>query len=169
MRVSPARRRRWNNIMILLVILFIGVLNLPTIIKSYLLPAPTQQESTTPQVFDPHNHVKTINFTGFSLQKKQGEWYSTAQLPMSAANLAERWLSLQGTLVDEKTFESLVSRLGNPSTVEVWYDNQAEPQRITYYRTAKFWLFQNWQHKWVAISVAKDYIMPAINQPTVEF
>lgn len=169
MRVSPARRRRWNNIMILLVILFIGVLNLPTIIKSYLIPEPSQQETTTPFVFNPQKTVKTINFTHFSLQHQQGQWHSTAELPMSAGNLARRWLALQGTVVDDNTFTSLSPHLGNPATIEVWYNDQVEPQRITFYRTAKFWLFQNWQNKWVAISVAKDYIMPAINQSTVEF
>ncbi len=38
MRVSPNRRRRWNNILMLSVIAFIAVINLLTVIKSYLLP-----------------------------------------------------------------------------------------------------------------------------------
>jgi hypothetical protein len=40
MRVAPSRRRRWNNILILAVVLFIGVLNLPAVIKTYFMEPP---------------------------------------------------------------------------------------------------------------------------------
>ncbi len=59
MRVSPARRRRWNNILILGVIAFLVILNAP-------------------------------------------------------------------------------------ETMEVWYQDLDEPQRVTFYRLDNFWLFKNW-------------------------
>ncbi|WPC74223.1 hypothetical protein [Vibrio porteresiae] len=161
MRVSPSRRRRWNNIMIVLVIVFIGVLNLPTFIKAYLLDPPKAEVSTYPYVLNHDKPLQQLNFAQFSLTKNsQGEWQASQTLSITPNELVAHWQELKGTIIDDKTMKSLETKLGNPATVEVWYQGQEEPQRVTYYQSDKFWLFNTWQGQWVAISVAKSYIIP---------
>jgi hypothetical protein len=77
---------------------------------------------------------------------------------ISAEDLASRWISLAGTEVDEDTFSQLKGSLSSPETIEVWYLDQEEPQRVTYYQTPKFWLLKNWQDKWIAVSVEDSYL-----------
>lgn len=161
MRVAPSKRRRWNNIMIVLVILFMGVLNLPTLIKSYLITPPEETAPAYPYVLNHHKELHQLNFAQFSLTKNaQGEWQASQSLPIAPLELVTHWQELSGTVIDENTMQSLEPKLGNPGTVEVWYQDQEEPQRVTYYQTDKFWLFHTWQGQWVAISVAKSYIIP---------
>ena len=62
--------------------------------------------------------------------------------------------------MDEATADSLEVNLGTPRSIEVWYKEQEEPQRVTYYQTTNFWLFKNWQQEWVAVSVDKSYLFP---------
>lgn len=164
MRVPPARRRRWNNILIILVIVFIGLLNLPTIIKTYLIEPQSHQQPQYPHVLNPAKSLKEMNFAHYTLVKKSQHWHSDKILPITADQLVEHWLELSGTVIDEKTFHSIEDTLGNPGTVEVWYDDQEEPQRITYYQGQKFWVFKTWQDRWVAISVDKNYIIPTLTK-----
>jgi len=157
MRVAPKRRRRWNNVLILAVVLFIGVLNLPTIIKTYLLEP---SEPVLPTLLNTKLHLQAIHFAELSLENNQGQWKSDPAGSVAPDVLAERWKDLVGTEIDDKTFRSIEAILHNPQTVEVWYTDQEEPQRITFYQTPKFWLFKNWQDKWIAISVEKGYLLP---------
>ncbi len=157
MRVSPSRRRRWNNILILAVILFIGVLNLPTVIKSYLMEPPVP---AYPTLLNSEWQLQAIHFSNLSLEKNQGRWRATPPSSVAPEVLVERWKTLVGTEVDDDTYQSFLPILRNPQTIEVWYVDQEEPQRITYYQTPRFWLFKNWQDKWIAISVEKGYLLP---------
>ncbi len=157
MRVSPSRRRRWNNLLILAVILFIGVLNLPSVIKSYLIESPT---STFPTLLNPQWELQALHFPELSLEKNQGRWRSTPPSSVAPEELVERWKALVGTEVDEETYQSFQPILRTPQTVEVWYADREEPQRVTFYQTPRFWLFKNWQEKWIAVSVEKDYLLP---------
>lgn len=158
MRVSPARRRRWNNIMILSVIGFIAVLNLPTLIKTYRLPAPARIE---PTLLNADARLQALNFSTFSLQKKGEQWQLTPALSVTGAELAQRWMSLTGTHIDEATYRSLQPNLPAAQTIEVWYTDREEPQRITFYQTPQFWLLKNWQDQWIAVSVEANYLFPA--------
>lgn len=157
MRVSPQRRRRWNNMLILAVILFIGIINLPSIIKSYLIEPPA---SPYPSLLNPQAQLEAIHFTRVSLQYRDGEWQARPPTEVEPQQLAERWQQLAGTPVDEQTYQSLQSKLGNPHTIEVWYRDQEEPQRITYYQAPQFWLFKNWQNEWIAVSAEAGYLFP---------
>ena len=157
MRVSPSRRRRWNNILILLVILFIGVLNLPTIIKSYLIEPAV---SPFPTLLNSEWELQALHFPELSLEKNQGRWRTTPPSSVAPEELVERWQQLVGTEVDDETYQSFLPILRTPQTIEVWYSNREEPQRITFYQTPRFWLFKNWQDKWIAISVEKGYLLP---------
>lgn len=158
MRVAPHRRRRWNNILILAVIVFIGVLNLPAFIKSYLMEP---EVSANPSLLNPHASLQAMHFTHVSLELNQGRWRATPPTSVAPEELVKRWQALVGTEVDEETYQSLQPNLRSPQTIEVWYRDQEEPQRITYYRTPQFWLFKNWQEKWIAISVDNAYLLPS--------
>ncbi len=158
MRVAPHRRRRWNNILILAVIVFIGVLNLPAFIKSYLIEP---EVSSYPTLLNPHAKLQAMHFARLSLELNQGRWRATPPTEVAPEELVKRWQELVGTEVDDETYLSLQPNLRSPQTIEVWYSDQEEPQRITYYRTPQFWLFKNWQDKWLAISVDNGYLLPS--------
>ncbi|ELV8726402.1 hypothetical protein QNE38_001404 [Vibrio fluvialis] len=158
MRVAPHRRRRWNNILILAVIVFIGVLNLPAFIKSYLIEP---EVSSYPTLLNPHAKLQAMHFARLSLELNQGRWRATPPTEVAPEELVKRWQELVGTEVDDETYQSLQPHLRSPQTIEVWYSDQEEPQRITYYRTPQFWLFKNWQDKWIAISVDNGYLLPS--------
>ncbi|MBY8176819.1 hypothetical protein KW520_15480 [Vibrio fluvialis] len=158
MRVAPHRRRRWNNILILAVIVFIGVLNLPAFIKSYLIEP---EVSSYPTLLNPHAKLQAMHFARLSLELNQGRWRATPPTGVAPEELVKRWQELVGTEVDDETYLSLQPNLRSPQTIEVWYSDQEEPQRITYYRTPQFWLFKNWQDKWIAISVDNGYLLPS--------
>ncbi len=159
MRVSVARRRRWNNILILGIIAFIAILNLPTVIKTYLIDPPVEQ-STVPLLFNPNAQVEAIHFSDWSLQKVDGQWQSTQAIEIPAQELVSRWSALVGTEVDQATFDGLKDKLNAPQTIEVWYTELEEPQRITYYQLPQFWLLKNWQEQWIAVSVEPNFLLP---------
>ncbi|ENM5827245.1 hypothetical protein JGK47_002574 [Vibrio metoecus] len=158
MRVSPPRRRRWNNILILAVIGFITVINLPTIIKTYLLP---DSSSQFPSLLRVDATLQALHFPEFSLEKSREEWLSTPELSVEGQELVQRWQSLTGTEVDDATYRSLQPTLPTAQTIEVWYADREEPQRITFYQTPQFWLLKNWQDRWIAVSVETSYLFPA--------
>ncbi|MGL4380726.1 MAG: hypothetical protein ACRCTB_06605 [Vibrio sp.] len=159
MRVSPHRRRRWNNILILSVIGFMAILNLPTVIKTYLVPQPT---SRFPTLLRPAATLQAMNFPQFSLEKSREEWFASPELSVSGKQLVQRWQALTGTEVDDATYRALQPTLPSAQTIEVWYADSEEPQRITFYQTPQFWLLKNWQDHWIAVSVEANYLFPAL-------
>ncbi|MBN3574701.1 hypothetical protein [Vibrio neptunius] len=162
MRVSTSRRRRWNNIMILGIIAFIAILNLPTIIKTYLIDdqSSVEVQSDYPYLLNPSAQLKALHFSDWSLEHLNGEWSMTKQSSLAPQELVERWTGLVGTEIDQQTFDGLKTQLASPQTIEVWYRDQEEPQRITFYQTPQFWLLKNWQDQWIAVSVASEYLIP---------
>ncbi|MDK2603601.1 hypothetical protein QO227_11520 [Vibrio vulnificus] len=164
MRVSPKRRRRWNNILIAGITFFIVIINAPTLIKAYLLDdqSSTQIESINgyPSLLNSNAQLLAIQLSDNSLEWQKGAWVSTRELSISPQEWAQRWQSLLGTQLDDATMQKLAPQLIEPETIEVWYQNQEEPQRITFYRLADFWVFKNWQDQWIAISVSTDYLFP---------
>ncbi|MFM2641194.1 hypothetical protein AAFX33_08265 [Vibrio chagasii] len=164
------RGRRWNNILMLSVIAFIGVLNLPTLIKAYLIePEPEQQVSSPyPYLLNPGAELQALYFAKWSLVLEDGQWGyqlkgSAPAQSISAQERAQRWQQLVGTEVDSQTYTDLASQLGTPHTVEVWYQDQEEPQRITYYQLPEFWLLKNWNDQWLAVSIEESYLFPSLS------
>ncbi len=157
-RHSSQKRRRWNNYMMLGVIAFMLLLNLPTIIKTYLLPEP---EPESVWLLNPQDAVTEINTQAWSLRYRDSHWSFMPKVDADGAELAERWQSLRGSVVSEAMLTQLKQNLPAPETVEIWYDDQEEPQRITLYRFAQFWLLNNYQQQWVAISLQADYLLPS--------
>ncbi|MBJ2145524.1 hypothetical protein JC606_03915 [Vibrio sp. IB15] len=164
------RGRRWNNILMLSVIAFIGVLNLPTLIKAYLIePEPEQQVSSPyPYLLNPGAELQALHFAKWSLVLEDGQWGyqlkgSAPAQSISAQERAQRWQQLVGTEVDSQTYTSLASQLNTPHTIEVWYQDQEEPQRITYYQLPEFWLLKNWNDQWLAVSIEESYLFPSLS------
>ncbi len=157
MRVSPARRRRWNNILILGIIAFIVILNAPMWIKTYLV---SEDDDLNPSLLRSDHAVSAIYYRNWELELHNGQWQSNIKANITAKELVARWQSLQGTELSEQQYNSLKPLLTTPETVEVWYQDLDEPQRVTFYRLSDFWLFKNWQDQWIAISVEGDYILP---------
>lgn len=165
------RGRRWNNILMLSVIAFIGVLNLPTLIKAYLIePEPEQQVSSPyPYLLNPRAKLQALYFAKWSLVLEDGQWGYQLKNPVPAQSIsaqerAQRWQQLVGTEVDSQTYTDLVSQLSTPHTIEVWYQDQEEPQRITYYQLPEFWLLKNWNDQWLAVSIEESYLFPSLSQ-----
>lgn len=158
MRASISRRRRWNNILIIGVVAFMLILNLPSIIKTYLItPA---QESQYPSLLQPGHDIKAIYFSKWSLDKNQGQWRLEPMMAVDADELVQRWQDLAGTEVGDESYQKLLPQLSSPQTIEIWYEDLEEPQRITFYQTPNFWLLKNWQDKWIAVSVEESYLFP---------
>ncbi|MFN1551745.1 hypothetical protein [Vibrio natriegens] len=157
MRISPARRRQWNNILILGVIAFIVILNAPMWIKTYLL---SEEVDPYPNLLRSGHQVSAIYYSGWELELKNGEWQANIKVSIPSEELVARWQSLEGTELTEQQYEALKHQLKAPESIEVWYQDLDEPQRITFYRLSDFWLFKNWQDKWIAISVDDGYLLP---------
>ena len=152
------------------VIAFIGVLNLPTLIKAYLIePEPDQQVSSPyPYLLNPRAELQALHFAKWSLVLEDGQWGyqlkgSAPAQSISAQERAQRWQQLVGTEVDSQTYTSLASQLNTPHTIEVWYQDQEEPQRITYYQLPEFWLLKNWNDQWLAVSIEESYLFPSLS------
>ena len=164
------RGRRWNNILMLSVIAFIGVLNLPTLIKTYLIePEPElQANSPYPYLLNPTAELQALHFTKWSVVQENGYWVyqmkeSVSEQSVSAQELSQRWQQLVGTEVDSQTYTDLTPQLNTPHTIEVWYQDQEEPQRITYYQLPEFWLLKNWNDQWLAVSIEESYLFPSLS------
>ena len=164
------RGRRWNNILMLSVIAFIGVLNLPTLIKTYLIePEPEselQVSSPYPYLLNPTAELQALHFADWSVVLEDSHWiyqFKDTTLPQttSAQELSQRWQELVGTEIDSQTYTDLSPQLNTPHTIEVWYQDQEEPQRITYYQLPEFWLLKNWNDQWLAVSIEESYLFPS--------
>lgn len=165
---STQRQRRWNNILILGIIAFMVLMNAPKLIQTYLIGEPEQTESAStdsasqlPRLLDPNHAVEALYFNGAELKWENGQWVSnlnTQDVPIP--ELITRWQSLEGTLLENDIFDAIRSNLGSPETIEIWYQGVEEPDRITFYRGDEFWVFQNWQQQWIAISFEVDYLIP---------
>jgi hypothetical protein len=155
--------QRWNNILILAVIVFILLLNLPTFIKTYLIaPSDSVQPVviTAPNLLNPNQTLTALNFADWSLAFGADHWRSSQPITITEDEAIERWKTLTGTAIDEETYQKLTATLPAPSSIEVWYQNLDQPQRITYYQTPKFWLFKNYHDVWIAVSVDQTYLFP---------
>ncbi|GAK85513.1 hypothetical protein JCM19238_3102 [Vibrio ponticus] len=155
---STARRRRWNNLLILGVVAFMVLLNLPTLIKNYLIEEPA--EPLHPYLLNPNQTLTAIYSSQWSLTYEGDDWILSVPSPVPAQQLVKRWQTLIGTEVPIEQYQTLQPNLGAPRSLEVWYHDQEEPQRITFYQLPQFWLLKNWQDKWIAVTLEEHYLFP---------
>ncbi|BCL71499.1 hypothetical protein TUMSATVNIG1_34650 [Vibrio nigripulchritudo] len=150
-------RRGWNNVLILAILAFIAIINAPSVLREHF---GLGQTSALPYVLDPNEKPVALHFAQWSVENTNNEWQSTRQLSVEPLQAALRWTELTGTSVDQATYNKLKDNLPPARTLEVWYSNVEEPARITFYQTPSFWLLQNWEKEWVAVSVDKQYLFP---------
>lgn len=145
-------RRKYNNILMISVVVFIGVLQAPPLIKTYLLePKPVVSEITSgvQPLFDSRDSIQTMHFSNFDLKAEESEQDN---------QYINNWSSVEGTVLDAESVKVLKTKLPAPSSVEVWFEKEEEPQRITVYQAPNFWMMQNWQGEWIAVSAEKSYL-----------
>ena len=142
------RGRRWNNILMFSVIAFIGVLNLPTLIKTYLIePEPEselQVSSPYPYLLNPTAELQALHFADWSVVLEDSHWiyqfkeHNTSSGKYQCTRVVTAMAGqLVGTEIDSTDLYRPDSpQLNTPHTIEVWYQDQEEPQRITYYQLA---------------------------------
>jgi len=143
--------------MIISILAFIALINAPSVLRGHFNLG-QEAEASVPYVLKDNWQPTALHFPKWSLEFVDSDWQSTRPLSISPEQAINRWQALQGTIVDSKTFEQLKPNLSAAHTIEVWYQEQEEPQRVTYYKTPQFWLFQNWNQEWIAVSVDEGYL-----------
>lgn len=87
------------------------------------------------------------------------QWQSHPRLAIDAETLIQRWQNLQGTPVPEKILATLKRQL--PPAQILWITLKQQPAfALTIYQFPDFWLMQNWQQQWLAVSVNSEYLFP---------
>ncbi|MFA0442388.1 hypothetical protein BCU70_16965 [Vibrio sp. 10N.286.49.C2] len=159
-------RRRWNSVLMAAIILFMGVMAAPTLIKQYLI---LPHDATPPgMILNPSYSVIEINAAGLQLYINDKssvlgdeQWRSIPErFDRQASQLVANWQAIHGTIVDESTLQQLKPALESPVTIEVWYQEVEEPQRITAYRFDQFWLMKTYNQEWVAVSFDEQELLP---------
>lgn len=158
-------RRTFNNIVIIGVLVFIALINLPVYLRSQLAendPTPLPNQNPTQKVialFPADVEVKSLQFSDVTLIKGT-PWQANAPLTVSATELANRWLNLSGTEVNAETFQKLAPSLPKQSTLVVEHMQNDSPLQIDYYQLPSFWLLRNGENRWIAVSVDSQYLFP---------
>lgn len=153
-------RKTWNNILIISIVCFVGIMFLPEYFRAKL--AESERQNAQPGVIEllPDTvDVKALNFSAFRLFL-DGNWHSDKPLSISADELAQRWLTLSGTEINQGMLEQMKPGLTKPQRLEVVIGAERQAYKLTYYRLDKFWLLQNWQNRWLAVSVDQHYLFP---------
>ncbi|CAH0524414.1 hypothetical protein [Vibrio hippocampi] len=144
-------RRRWNTILIVAITLFILVMASPQLIKQYLIaPSVVDPEAA---VLNPYQAPIELNYNGVQFYFDD-QWLAIpASLSEQAEQIVSTWGEMRGTLVDDSLLQKLRPSMESPVTVEIWYQDIEEPQRVTAYNMQTFWLIQNYNSQWLAISL----------------
>ncbi|WP_434357308.1 hypothetical protein NF212_15900 [Parasalinivibrio latis] len=153
-------RRTWNNILIIGITVFCMLILLPDLIKSRMAESePVAQQSELLRLFPLDSDIHQLNFPSFSLNNDAG-WKADKPLLTSGDELASRWLNLEGTEISGNNLSKLKPALRSPRSLEAWDRTREEPFRITYYQLPQFWVLQNGNSQWLAVSVDEGYLFP---------
>ncbi|MGF1874215.1 hypothetical protein L4D77_02645 [Photobacterium frigidiphilum] len=162
MRLS---RRGWNNVIIVAVVIFIAMIQLPDLIKARLA---SSDEASPAEVASPILHsllpakatISQLVLPHHQIMKKEGIWVSVPSINTEPQVWVDHWQSIAGTPVNDDMMVKLKSQLTSPRTVEIWLQAAEEPIRVTVYQQPQFWLLKSWQGSWIAISVEEAYLFP---------
>ena len=155
-------RRTFNNFLILGVLVFIALINLPAYLRSHLAELDAKKApigSDVISLFSKNTEIDRFIFDHFVL-KEGTPWQTNLPLSVSASELAARWVHLSGSKVDDALYEKLETHFPEASIVEVHFKDKKEELRLTYYQFPSFWLIQNQDEKWLAVSVEEEYLFP---------
>ncbi|GHA43826.1 hypothetical protein ACFFLZ_11765 [Photobacterium aphoticum] len=160
MRLS---RRGWNNVIIFAVIAFIAMIQLPEWVKSRAMStdtAPASASSTLTRLLPANVSVEQVVFPQTTLTHTELGWQATPLVTLPAHTLLSHWVKLEGTPVSEAIMAKLQPQLTSPRQVRFTLSEHADPVIVTVYQLPQFWLLQNDQGEWLAVSVAEAYLFP---------
>ncbi|OOF11721.1 hypothetical protein BZG82_03920 [Salinivibrio sp. PR5] len=152
------KRKTWNNILIFSVVIFFGLMLLPDYLR-HQRHARDMPDGVIALVTS-RSEVLALRFSHLTLTRTLDGWQTDKPLLISPTELAQRWLGLKGTQVNDATLQSLRPQLTAPRTLELLRSPDQEPIRITYYQQPQFWLMQNERGQWLAVSVDSRYLFP---------
>ncbi|WP_408900595.1 hypothetical protein [Photobacterium piscicola] len=157
-------RRGWNNVIIIGVLVFIAVIQLPELIRTRLIiPTASVSSSTVIPLFAQNRIIQRLLLPAITFQHADTGWQSQPTVTFDIATLISRWQTLVGTKVSEHQLAALKSQLTTPRTIEVWLVGHSLPQRITAYQLPYFWLFNNGSGQWLAVTVDADFLFPPLS------
>ncbi|PSW11820.1 hypothetical protein C9J01_14960 [Photobacterium rosenbergii] len=160
MRLS---RRGWNNVIIIAVICFIAVVQLPELVKHrFGHEGETQVQPDMTALLPTQAEIDQLHLPLTSVNREDGSWQASPRVALPADQLISHWQSLAGTAVSNEMVGKLKPTLPPPSSVEIWLAGWEEPVRVTVYQQPQFWLLKNWQGEWLAISVEEAYLFPPV-------
>ncbi|WP_297475148.1 hypothetical protein [uncultured Photobacterium sp.] len=157
-------RRGWNNVIIIGVLVFIAVIQLPELIRTPLItPIAPVPSSTVIPLFAQDRLIQQLLLPAIIFQQTDTGWKSQPVVSFDIATFITRWQTLEGTLVSAQQLASLKSQLIAPRTIEVWLVGYSQPQRITAYQFPSFWLFNNGSGQWLAVTVDANFLFPPLS------
>lgn len=156
-------RRGWNNVIIIGVLAFIAVIQLPELLRTRLATtAPSIVSSTVIPLFTSDRVLLQLILPQVTLQHSEAGWQSQPPIAVDIATFIAHWQTLQGTKVTAKQLLALKKQLLIPYTIEAWLVGYSQPQRITAYQLAHFWLLNNGAGQWLAVTVDSDFLFPPL-------
>ena len=157
-------RRGWNNVIIIGVLAFIAVIQLPGLIRARLTtPVASVPSPAVIPLFAQDRMIQRLLLPKMAFQHSVAGWESNPSITLDIATFIARWQTLAGTEVSEQQLVSLKSQLKTPRTVEAWLVGYSQPQRITAYQLPHFWLFNNGTGQWLAVTVDADFLFPRLS------
>ena len=157
-------RRGWNNVIIIGVLAFIAVIQLPGLIRARLTtPVASVPSPAVIPLFAQDRMIQRLLLPKMAFQHLVAGWESNPSITLDIATVVARWQALVGTEVSEQQLVSLKSQLKTPRTVEAWLVGYSQPQRITAYQLPHFWLFNNGTGQWLAVTVDADFLFPPLS------
>ena len=157
-------RRGWNNVIIIGVLAFIAVIQLPGLIRARLTtPVASVPSPAVIPLFAQDRMIQRLLLPKMAFQHLVAGWESNPSITLDIATVVARWQALVGTEVSEQQLVSLKSQLNTPRTVEAWLVGYSQPQRITAYQLPHFWLFNNGAGQWLAVTVDADFLFPPLS------
>lgn len=157
-------RRGWNNVIIIGVLAFIAVIQLPELLRAHLASTTTSVASSIVMpLFAPDRVIQRLLLPNISFQHSVTGWDSQPPMAFDIATFVARWQTLEGTKVTEQQLLALKGQLLAPHTIEAWFVGHSQPQRITAYQLSHFWLLNNGAGEWLAVTMASDFLFPPLS------
>ena len=155
-------RKGFNNILIFAILGFIVLFNLPTAVRDNITPPSSDAGSTDAVIplIAETQAVSALHFPHFSLIKNNNTWSSNQSLPLPANELAMHWLMLTGTHVDNALLSKIKPHLDEQINIDVEYIHQNDVDKVMLFRLPAFWLLQNGQDQWLAVTVSDTDLLP---------
>lgn len=156
-------RRGWNNVIIIGVLAFIAVIQLPELIRARFTTTEMNTSSVVIPLFAQNRIIQRLVLPTMTFQQSAMGWKSQPVVTFDIAAVIARWQTLKGTKISQQQLSVLKKQLLLPHTVEAWFVGLSQPQRITAYQLSHFWLLNTGTGEWLAVTVAGDFLFPPLS------